>query len=698
MGKGKNKCMRMAVISMSILSITVYSARVCGIHTIHSMAVEIDDGKEETIEKNRTIKKTTGKENYLVLTKNGKIVKKIQEKYAKTDTISDNSEGLMEEECVVPCELTGLQAFELQQQENVLRVEKDCIVKANASPIKNRKVKRNKQSKMKKEWNMAMVKAPLQKKENTDKVKVAVIDSGVDFGNDVELQDYIDLVPGYEECLPYYTDITGHGSSVAGIIAAQDNKVGITGINPNVQLYSARVLDEKNKAPVSRVVEAIYWAIDHDVNIINMSFGLNQDSEILHRAIQDAYNAGILLVAAAGNNGKVEYPAAYEEVIAVGAVDSEGIVCENSAKGSEIELVAPGEKIASTGAFQGTLVCSGTSLAAPHVTGIASMLWERDRSVSADFIRALLQESANGYGNSDAYGNGLVDYKYAEEIYESFKEDYQKNNRETENYNNETAIQTISENKYVEGRWDSTYHQKLVTNTGTLSVADVATIKKGIVYPDLVNSGIRGLGDNPGFHGGGNYVLNAIYLSYLARDGEIKEASNYFSQSILNTYKSSLDIMYNKLVSCQNKGDITNKFFLWGIALHSLSDSFSHNSIIKNPTTGKWFILVHENSPNKGKDGYLTEADNPYVSRARFDSAQISVDMALYELRNGREWTFRVYQHETYFNSYNDYSWEGYPYYNWPFKMLNLFQFAKQIDYGANYAYILKQATYGSVK
>ena len=92
----------------------------------------------------------------------------------------------------------------------------------------------------------------------------------------MELKGFIDLVPGYEECLPYYTDITGHGSAVAGIIAAEKNGKGITGINTNVELYSARVLDENNSAPTSRVIEAIYWAIDHNVNIINMSFGMRR--------------------------------------------------------------------------------------------------------------------------------------------------------------------------------------------------------------------------------------------------------------------------------------------------------------------------------------------------------------------------------------------------------------------------------------
>lgn len=699
---GENRIVRLFVLYLSMLSILCFSAKVCGIQMVQ--AASVSDGEEEaktsdfSVTKNENIDHSKGEDSYIVVAENEDVVKSLNKNYGEANTISDKTENCMKQENVTVCEMTGTQAEELQEQEGILRVEKDSIVQANGS-IKNRKVRKSKQAEQEEEWNMTMVKAPSGDVADADrKVKVAVIDSGVDFGNDVELQNYIDLVPGYEDCVPYYTDITGHGSSVAGIIAAEDNEVGITGINPNVQLYSARVLDENNVAPTSRVIEAIYWAIEQDVNIINMSFGMKEDSEALHNAIKDAYNAGILLVAAAGNTKTIEYPAAYDEVMAIGAVDSEGTVCENSARGDEIELVAPGEKVASTGAFQGTLICSGTSMAAPHVTGIASLLWQKDLNVSAHFIRDLLCASANGYGESDAYGNGLVDYKYAEEIYESFKADYQSDVKEAEDYENETAVNTIEKNDYVEGTWDSSHHQSLITNTGTLSAANVATIKAGAVYPDKDESGLRRMSVNPGFHGRGNYVLNAIYLSYLARDGKVAMASNYFSGDILAVYKTSLDEMYNKLLSCQSRGDITNKYFLWGIAIHSLSDSFAHNAMVQNPRTKQWFILEHEEGGNGGKPGYLVDSDNPYIARSRFESAQTSVDLGLYELRNNNAWTFRVYQHETYFKTYSDHTLDGYEYYDYIFRMKNLYYYAKEVDYAVNYSYILKQATYGNVK
>lgn len=99
-------------------------------------------------------------------------------------------------------------------------------------------------------------------KKTGKKVKIAVIDSGIDDYNDIELAESINFIPGEEELSPLYVDITGHGSSVAGIIAAKDNEEGITGIAPEAEIYSAKVFDDENRATVSRVIDAIYWAME----------------------------------------------------------------------------------------------------------------------------------------------------------------------------------------------------------------------------------------------------------------------------------------------------------------------------------------------------------------------------------------------------------------------------------------------------
>ncbi len=120
-----------------------------------------------------------------------------------------------------------------------------------------------------------------------------------------------------------------------------------------MELYSARVLDEDKSAPVSRVVEAIYWAIEKKVNIISLSFGMTVPSAALETAVKEAYDKGILIVAAAGNHGVVEYPAAMDEVMAVGGTDTDGTVCDYSAEGEQVEIVAPAEKVKATAGFDG---------------------------------------------------------------------------------------------------------------------------------------------------------------------------------------------------------------------------------------------------------------------------------------------------------------------------------------------------------
>lgn len=152
----------------------------------------------------------------------------------------------------------------------------------------------------------------------------------------------IDLVPNtIYDSLGIYNDVTGHGTGVAGVIAADKNDKGIIGIAPDVSVYSIRVLDENNEAPISRIIAGIEWAIENDIDVLNMSFGTENYSAQLYNAIRRAYENGIVLVASAGNTGglseQVTYPARFPEVIAVGSCDE-----------------------------------NGTSLAAPHVTAAAA--------------------------------------------------------------------------------------------------------------------------------------------------------------------------------------------------------------------------------------------------------------------------------------------------------------------------------------
>ncbi|MBQ9118561.1 MAG: S8 family serine peptidase [Lachnospiraceae bacterium] len=485
-------------------------------------------------------------------------------------------------------------------------------------------------------WNLLTVNADeISIEAPQEKVKVAIIDSGVDYTEDIDVYVRKNFVPGEDEVSIIYEDICGHGTSVAGIIAAKDNEIGITGINPNVELYSARVLDAEKKAPVSRVVDAIYWAIENEVNIINLSFGTTTDSPELREAIEAADEAGILIIAAAGNSGVVEYPAAYDEVIAVGAVDAQGNHSEGSAVGEELELVAPGEQIASTGAFGGICVVGGTSMAAPHVTAIASVLWQKDLSVSADFIRSLLAFTANQYGDSDEYGYGLVDLEFALSQYDAFKANYSEEDLAEaveeavaagELQENEAEVVVFDDVAYVEGSWYAVEHTGLLLNANVdnmgnmiyLSTTELSIVKLGALAPDTYWIGMK---RNAEWHGYMNHVptgassedyySNYIY-AYLYITEMAASMNNYGSliasvnaECLVHTegcdciskMKNNINSkFYSAGIYKQKDGVIcgtvswskilnglavTNRnkaLFIYGLALHTATDSFAHST------------------------------------------------------------------------------------------------------------------------
>jgi len=150
------------------------------------------------------------------------------------------------------------------------------------------------------QWNLKAIHLPEDNVGN-EKIKVALIDSGASYDEDVPIADRIAMVDGEVVDNALFDDATGHGTGLASLIVAQDDGNGIKGINPNAEIYSIQVLDENNQTTLSNLIAAIYKAIELDCKIINLSLGTNVDSEMLHAAIRDAYDAGILIVAAAGN-------------------------------------------------------------------------------------------------------------------------------------------------------------------------------------------------------------------------------------------------------------------------------------------------------------------------------------------------------------------------------------------------------------
>lgn len=241
-----------------------------------------------------------------------------------------------------------------------------------------------------------------------DDVKVAVFDTGISQHEDLTIIDGISFV----ESENHYNDLNGHGTHVAGIISAKDNNIGILGVAPNVKLYAVKVLDSSGIGNYSNIIEGIYWAIDNDIDIINMSLGGTEYSQALEEAIQLAVDADILIVAAAGNRGPsndtITYPAKYTKVIAVGAIDENYKLASFTSRGAELDVVAPGVNILSLYKNNDYSYMSGTSMSAPYVTAAIAVLKGTNENITNNALVNLLYDNATYLGNPENYGAGVL--------------------------------------------------------------------------------------------------------------------------------------------------------------------------------------------------------------------------------------------------------------------------------------------------
>lgn len=248
-------------------------------------------------------------------------------------------------------------------------------------------------------------------------VVVAVVDSGADLGHP-DLQGK--LVSGWDfvnnDADP--TDDYGHGTHVTGIIAAlTNNGVGIAGIGYSTRVLVVKVLDSNNSGTYSGIAQGIVYAADQGARIINLSLGGTEFSQTLLDAVEYAWSKGALLVAAAGNwaSSAPFYPAAFEHVMAVAATDANDNRWTSSNYGSYISVSAPGVNVYSTNwnktSGTGYGYRSGTSMAAPHVSGVAALLLAQNPARSNVQLWSIIEGSADDLGAAgwDAYyGHGRV--------------------------------------------------------------------------------------------------------------------------------------------------------------------------------------------------------------------------------------------------------------------------------------------------
>ncbi len=252
-------------------------------------------------------------------------------------------------------------------------------------------------------------------------VIVAIVDTGIDY-NHIELDD--NYIYGYDfvnsDGDPW--DDNGHGTHCAGIVAAEDNGIGVIGVAPGASLMAVKVLDSGGWGSYEDIANGIIYAANEGADVISMSLGGSSNSQALEDAVDYAYNKGCVVVAASGNSGHrtkirdvVLYPARYASVIAVGATTITDKRASFSSTGPTVELAAPGYQILSTYPDNKLATMSGTSMACPHVSGVAALVIASGVSGN-DNIRNKMKDTAEDLGDAGLdweFGYGLVDAESA---------------------------------------------------------------------------------------------------------------------------------------------------------------------------------------------------------------------------------------------------------------------------------------------
>lgn len=295
-------------------------------------------------------------------------------------------------------------------------VEKDVKVPAQAINAVDWGVIRIKADKV---WNASMGKG----------VKVAVIDTGIQ-------RDHPDLVANIKGGVNFvsglpdqWDDENGHGTRVAGIIAAANNDIGYVGVAPEASLYAVKVGDKNGLSATSDILSGIYWAADNGMDVANLSLGMYLDPVYAKTIAEEttaanyAYARGVVLIASSGNAGvgskpgeevdclHVVYPAAISSVIAVGATLPDNDIAPSSCHGPEVELVAPGFYNWTSGLGSSYIQRSGTSIAAPFVSGVAALIKSKNPEFTPAQVRERLSSAAvdlGAPGRDQYYGYGLV--------------------------------------------------------------------------------------------------------------------------------------------------------------------------------------------------------------------------------------------------------------------------------------------------
>lgn len=246
-------------------------------------------------------------------------------------------------------------------------------------------------------WGVRHIRAPEAWNKTTGLgVRIGVIDTGIDYRHpDLRhsIEHGINLL--YPTIPPI--DDNGHGTHIAGTIAAANRLHGMIGVAPRASIHPVKAFDDSGTAYVSDIILGIDWCIRNRMHIVNMSFGMQNRSSSLLQAVQGASQSGVIVVASSGNDGRsrdIDYPAHYGDTIAVGATNEMGRVASFTNRSAAIDVYAPGDKIVSAWLGGKYREMSGTSMATSHVSGAIALLLAYKPDLSPARVKQLVKQSA----------------------------------------------------------------------------------------------------------------------------------------------------------------------------------------------------------------------------------------------------------------------------------------------------------------
>ena len=270
-------------------------------------------------------------------------------------------------------------------------------------------------------------------------VKVAVIDTGIDYiHNDPDDDPYVvdpEFNSNYRGGYDFFNndsdpmDDNGHGTHVSGILAAEKNGYLVVGVAPQVDLYALKILGANGEGDVSNLILALQWAVQNDIDVVNMSVGTHEVSPALATAVANAAAAGLLMVAASGNTVTIQeiffgcpvtYPGAYPQVLSTTFTNGNDALTGYSCTGPEVDFAAPGDQIFAPVPTGSCMLCtpygyapeSGTSMASPHLAGTVALLLDAGITDTGspglfDDVKSRLCATANpGWGVQTGFGGG----------------------------------------------------------------------------------------------------------------------------------------------------------------------------------------------------------------------------------------------------------------------------------------------------